>query len=357
MLEKIIAPENLNSAYVKVIQNKGTHGSDGMTTQELLPFLELHGEELRHSILNGTYSPQPVRQVNIPKGNGQVRTLGIPTALDRLVQRAVVQVLMPIYEAKFAETSYGFRPSRSVEDAVKMCVNYFENNYVWTVDMDLEKFFDTVNRKKLMAVLARDIHDKRVLDLISKFINSGAVRNKHHVNTSAGIPQGGPLSPLLANVMLNELDKELISRHENFVRYADDMLIFCRSRASANQALKHITPFIQENLYLRINHEKTIITHAEKLKFLGYGFFESSGKFYIKIHEDSAVKFRERITELAYHVDEPDGMRKFQQYITAWISHYRLADIEKFLRENCVGIGRSLQNTFAKIWLNQQQNL
>ncbi|MBQ3446685.1 MAG: group II intron reverse transcriptase/maturase, partial [Synergistaceae bacterium] len=239
MLEAILSPDNLNTAYAKVARNKGTYGIDGMTTEQLLPFLEAHGESLRQSLLDGTYIPQPVRAVKIPKGNGKFRTLGIPTAIDRFIQRAIVQVLMPLYEAVFSENSYGFRPERGVEDAVKKCLQYFNSGYDWAVDMDLEKFFDSVCREKLLRLLFRDIHDERVLYLLGAYINSGIVDNGRPVHSSAGIHQGGPLSPLLANIMLNELDKELLMRRENFVRYADDMMIFCRNRASAYQALKH----------------------------------------------------------------------------------------------------------------------
>ena len=189
MLEKILASENLNLAFKKVISNKGTHGIDGMTSEQFLSYLEHNGENLINSIFNGTYIPQPVRCVKIPKSNGKMRTLGIPTITDRLIQRAMVQILMPIYEAKFSITSFAFRPERGIEDALKACVYYFNRGYVWTVDMDLEKFFDSVCRKKLMQILKRDINDKRVLDLIKLFINSGSIENGSPVKTSAGIPQ------------------------------------------------------------------------------------------------------------------------------------------------------------------------
>ncbi len=327
MLEAILSPDNLNLAYSKVARNKGTYGIDGMTTEQLLSFLENHGEALRQSILDGQYIPQPVRAVKIPKGNGKFRTLGIPTAIDRFIQRAVVQILMPLYDAQFSDDSYGFRPERGVEDAVKKCLQYFNNGYTWAVDMDLEKFFDSVCREKLLQILCRDIHDERLLYLLGAYINSGIIQDGKPVHSSAGIHQGGPLSPLLANVMLNELDRELALRQEIFVRYADDMMIFCRNKASAFQALKHITPFIEENLFLRINGDKTIIAHADNVKFLGYGFFRSQQGYRIKIHEDSIARMKERASSLSGNSD------RARQYVTSWMTHYRLADAGKFLED------------------------
>ena len=327
MMEQILSPENLNTAYAKVVQNKGTYGVDGMTADKLMQFLERNGEKLRKSILTGTYNPQPVRAVKIPKPSGKLRTLGIPTAIDRFIQRAIVQVLTPIYENIFSEHSFGFRPERSIEDAVKKSLQYLNGGYEWAVDLDLEKFFDSVCREKLLQILIRSIHDKRVLKLIDAYINSDVIDNGRRIHTNAGLPQGGPLSPLLANIMLNELDNELTRRSEIFVRYADDMNIFCRNEVSARNALKHITPYIEKCLSLRINAEKTFISHAENIKFLGYGFFLTNEGYKIKIHPDSIDKFKERVISLAKHHET----EKLQQYFTAWITHYRLADLDKFL--------------------------
>ena len=357
MLEQILSPDNLNLAYSKVARNKGTYGIDGMTTENLFSFLENHGEELRQAVINGTYSPQPVRAVKIPKGNGKFRTLGIPTAIDRLIQRAIVQVLMPLYEFQFSETSYGFRPEKSIEDAVKKCQDYFNQGYIWVVDMDLEKFFDSVSREKLMNILCKNISDERILYLIEQFINAGIIEHGQPIRTHDGISQGGPLSPLLANIMLNELDQELMQRCEKFVRYADDMLIFCRSSKSAHQALKHITPFIEEDLFLRINNEKTMIASADRIKFLGYGFCRTSEGFKICIHESSIYRMKEHIIKLAKNIDDPECMRKIQAYITSWISHYRLADIGKFLYDSREWLGASLGETFIEIWLSQQEKI
>ena len=222
LLEEIVSADNLNRAYKRVRKNKGAGGVDGMGVDELLQYLKDNGEELRQSILAGKYQPKPVRRTEIPKDNGKTRTLGIPTAVDRVIQQAIAQVITPIYEPKFVETSYGFRPGRSTHDALRKSVEYLEQGRVWTVDMDLEKFFDTVNQSKLMEILARDIKDGRVLSLIHKYLRAGAVECGRFVDTEIGVPQGGPLSPLCANIMLNELDHELERRGHCFVRYADD---------------------------------------------------------------------------------------------------------------------------------------
>lgn len=227
LLEEIVSRGNLNRAFKHVKKNKGAGGVDGMGVDELLQYLKDNGEEIRKSILAGKYQPQPVRKVEIPKDNGKTRKLGIPTAVDRVIQQAIAQVLTPIYEPKFAETSYGFRPKRSTHDALKKSKEYLNAGKVWAVDMDLEQFFDTVNQSKLMEILARDIKDGRVLSLIHKYLRAGAVWCGRFEDTEVGVPQGGPLSPLCANIMLNELDHELERRGHSFVRYADDMVIFC----------------------------------------------------------------------------------------------------------------------------------
>ena len=295
MLEEIVSPENLNRAYKRVKKNKGVGGVDGMGVDELLQYLKDNGEEIRQSILAGTYRPQPVRRVEIPKEGGKKRKLGIPTAVDRVIQQAIAQVLTPIYEPKFVETSYGFRPKRSAHDALKKSREYLNDGKVWAVDMDLEKFFDTVNQSKLMEVLARDIKDGRVLSLIHKYLRAGVVWCGHFEDTEVGVPQGGPLSPLCANIMLNELDHELERRGHSFVRYADDMVIFCGSKASAEQTLRHIIPFIEKKLYLKVNREKTVVAYAGKIKFLGYGFYKGKKGFALRVHAKTKAKMKARV--------------------------------------------------------------
>ena len=257
LLELLLSPSNLNAAYRQVVRNGGVGGVDKMETSELLPYLTLHKDELLEKIRRGKYRPSPVRRLEIPKDNGKTRPLGIPTVVDRFVQQAISQVLIPLYEPQFSDNSFGFRPHRSAHDALLKCGEYISAGYVFTVDMDLEKFFDTVCQSKLIEVLSRTSKDGRVISLIHKYLNAGVISRGVFERTEVGMPQGGPLSPLLSNIMLNELDKELTRRGHRFVRYADDCMIFCKSRKSAERTLENITPFIEGKLFLKVNREKT----------------------------------------------------------------------------------------------------
>lgn len=230
MLEKILSPDNLNQAYKRVKSNKGSGGVDKMTVDQLLGYLRLNGKELVRSIYAGKYHPQPVRRVEIPKDNGKMRKLGIPTVVDRLIQQAIAQVLTPIYERQFSDGSFGFRPRRSQHDALQRLKEHVDDGYRYVVDMDLEKYFDTVNHSLLIQLLSKTIKDGRVISLIHKFLNAGIMANGVFESNTRGVPQGGPLSPLLGNVMLNELDKELEARNHRFVRFADDLIIFCKTK-------------------------------------------------------------------------------------------------------------------------------
>ncbi len=273
LLEDILTRGNMNRAYKRVKSNKGSHGVDGMKVGELLEYLKRHGNQIGRSILAGTYRPQAVRRVEIPKFDGGVRLLGIPTVLDRVIQQAIAQVLSPIYEKKFSENSYGFRPNRSAHQAVKRCREYIEAGYTWTVDIDLAKYFDTVNHDKLMRLLSDTIKDGRVLSLIRKYLRSGVMINGVVTDTEEGTPQGGNLSPLLSNIMLNELDKELERRGLKFCRYADDCNIYVRSRKAAERVMASITKFIEQKLRLTVNKDKSTVGRPWKLKFLGFSFY------------------------------------------------------------------------------------
>ena len=257
LLEFILSPANLNAAYKKVKGNKGSGGIDGMSTEELLPYLKEHGSELVASLREGTYKPNPVRRVEIPKSNGKKRGLGIPTVVDRVVQQAISQVLELLYEPQFSETSYGFRPHRGAHKALLKCGEYIEQGYVFAVDMDLEKFFDMVSHSKLIEVLSHTITDGRVISLIHRYLNAGVIHCGNYEPSQLGVPQGGPLSPILSNIILNELDKELERRGHKFVRYADDLVIFCKSRKAAKRTYEHIVPFIEKKLFLKVNKVKT----------------------------------------------------------------------------------------------------
>ena len=353
LLEEIVSVRNLNRAYKRVKKNKGAGGVDGMGVDELLQYLKENGEALRQSILAGKYQPKPVRRTEIPKDNGKTRTLGIPTAVDRVIQQAIAQVLAPIYEPKFVETSYGFRPGRSTHDALRKSVEYLKQGRVWTVDMDLEKFFDTVNQSKLMEILARDIKDGRVLSLIHKYLRAGAVECGRFVDTEIGVPQGGPLSPLCANIMLNELDHELEGRGHCFVRYADDMVIFCKSKASAQQTLEHIIPFIERKLFLKVNREKTVVAYAGKIKFLGYGYYKSQKGFGLRVHEKAKREMIARVRELTSRrtVNDYEEWRKsLKRFIVGWVNYYKLTDMKSLLKSTDEWMRRRIRMVFWKKW-------
>jgi group II intron reverse transcriptase/maturase len=352
-LEDIINPLNLNDAYKRVVRNRGSGGVDRMTVDELLPYLKLHGGEIVRDILCGRYRPLPVRRVEIPKDNGKMRQLGIPTAVDRMVQQAIAQVLTPMYEPQFVETSYGFRPGRGAHDAIRKCREYLNAGYVWTVDMDLEKFFDTVNQSKLLEVLSRTVKDGRVISLISKYLRAGVVKCGRFEDTEIGVPQGGPLSPLLANVMLNELDHELKRRGHKFVRYADDMVIFCKSKASAEQTLRHIIPFIEGKLFLKVNRVKTVVAYAGTIKFLGYGFYKGKKGFGMRVHAKSIAKMQDKVRELTdrRRLRAKEAWTQSQtRFVTGWVNYFKLADMATFLQRTDEWMRRRIRMVFLKRW-------
>ena len=363
MLEEITAAANLNKAFTKVRKNNGAGGVDRMEVKELLPYLKEHGEELVHSILDGSYRPNPVRRVEIPKENGKTRGLGIPTAVDRVFQQAIAQVLTPVYEPEFAETSYGFRPGRSAHDAIRKCLEYANEGYTWTVDMDLEKFFDTVNQDKLTEILSRKIKDGRVIALIRKYLKAGVMVGKEYRRSDMGVPQGGNLSPLLANVMLNELDHELEKRGHRFVRYADDMVIFCKSKASAKQTLEHILPFIEEKLFLRVNKEKTKVAEIGRIKFLGYGFRYSASGVKATVHAKSKAKLKAKVREITKRSDGRGyawKKLKLRQTVTGWVNYFKLADMKSWLTAVDEWMRTRLRTYIWKSWKtikNKYRNL
>ena len=293
LLEMIIRRENLNKAYRQVKKNKGSAGIDGMQVEELLPYLEEHGDELVEQLRDGKYKPNPVRRVEIPKEEkGKFRKLGIPTVIDRMVQQAIAQELTPLYEEQFSDSSYGFRPGRGAHNALKRCQELVDEGYAYVVSMDLAKYFDTVNHSKLIEVLSRTVKDGRVISLVHKFLNAGVMEDGGFQSTEEGVPQGGPLSPLLGNIMLNELDKELERRGHKFVRYADDCIIFCKSRKAAERTMRNIVPYITNKLFLKVNLEKSTVAHVSKVKYLGYGFYRHKGKCRLRVHPKSVNKMK-----------------------------------------------------------------
>lgn len=353
LLERILSRENLNNAYKQVKKNKGAHGVDGMEVEHLLQYLKDNGDELVSLVLDGKYRPNPVRRVEIPKDNGKMRTLGIPTAVDRVLQQAITQVLSPIFEPQFAETSYGFRPKRSAHDALRKCKEYANEGYTYVVDMDLEKFFDTVNQSKMIDLLSRTIKDGRVVSLIHKYLTAGAVSKGKFEETELGLVQGGNISPLCSNIMLNELDRELERRGIKFVRYADDMLLFARTKRSAQRMLEHILPFIEGKLRLRVNREKTVVAYIGKIKFLGYGFYPSKDGIKLRVHAKSISKMKARVKELTARSNGFGYEKlklKLKQFITGWLNYFKLADMKKLLKVTDQWLRRRIRMYIWKRW-------
>jgi group II intron reverse transcriptase/maturase len=354
LLERILERNNLNQAYKRVKSNKGAGGVDKMSVDELLPYLRENRERLVEQIRIGKYKPNPVRRVEIPKEEkGKVRPLGIPTVIDRVIQQAITQVLTPMFEPQFSDNSFGFRPKRSAHDALKQCKKNVDDGYVYVVDMDLEKFFDTVCQSKLIEILSRTIKDGRVISLIHKCLNAGVVQNGLFEQTEIGVPQGGPLSPLLSNVMLNELDKELERRGHKFVRYADDCMIFCKSRKSAERTLKNMVPFIEKKLFLKVNREKTVVAHIGKVKYLGYAFYRYKGECRFRVHPKSVKKMQNKIRELTKRSNgwgNEYRKLKLKQFITGWVNYFKLADMKSLLLQTDEWLRRKIRAVYWKQW-------
>lgn len=331
LLELILSPSNMNMAYKRVKSNKGSSGIDKLSTENLLEWLLEHKESLIKSLEKGKYKPQAVRRVEIPKEGGKTRSLGIPTVVDRLVQQSIAQILTPIYEQEFHTSSHGFRPKRGCYTALKEVESHLNDKYHYVVDLDLEKFFDTVNHSRLIELISRKVKDPRVISLIHKYLIAGVVVENKFQESVLGVPQGGPLSPLLSNIMLHELDKELARRGHRFVRYADDCLIFCKSKKACLRVKESITKFIENVLYLRVNKEKTTIGYIKGKKFLGYSFYnKSKGKWGLCVHPKSYSKLKNRLKEITSR-SSGMGYEKTKEllryYIQGWISYFKLADM------------------------------
>ena len=354
LLELIIRRENLNRAYRQVKKNKGSAGIDGMQVEGLLPYLEEHGDELVEQLRDGKYKPNPVRRVEIPKEEkGKFRKLGIPTVVDRMVQQAVAQELTPLYEVQFSDSSYGFRPGRGAQDALKRCQELVDEGYAYVVSMDLAKYFDTVNHSKLIEVLSRTVKDGRVISLVHKFLNAGVMEDGGFQSTEEGVPQGGPLSPLLGNIMLNELDKELERRGHKFVRYADDCIVFCKSRKAAERTMRNIVPYITIKLFLRVNLEKSTVAHVSKVKYLGYGFYRHKGKCRLRVHPKSVNKMKNKIREMTVRgnrYSNEERKKKLTEYVRGWVNYFRLADMKYLLQRTDEWMRRRIRAVIWKQW-------
>ena len=354
LLELIIRRENLNKAYRRVKRNKGSAGIDRMQVDELLPYLLEGGDELIRQLREGRYKPNPVRRVEIPKEEkGKVRKLGIPTVVDRMVQQAIAQELTPLYEVQFSDNSFGFRPGRGQHEALKHCQKLANEGYGFVVSMDLAAYFDTVNHSKLIEVLAQTVKDGRVISLIHKYLNAGVMEDGRLQNTEEGVPQGGPLSPLLGNVMLNELDKELERRGHKFVRYADDCMVFCKSRKSAERTMRNIIPYITGKLFLKVNLEKTTVAHISEVKYLGYGFYRYKGKCRLRVHRKSVAKMQKKLRELTCRGNRwnnEERKRRLKTYISGWINYFKLADMRKLMQETDEWLRHRIRAVIWKQW-------
>ena len=354
LLEKILSKDNLNKAYKQVYRNKGASGVDGVTVEKLSSYIKEHKEEILWQIRNRKYKPQPVRRVEIPKENGKMRKLGIPSVIDRVLQQAIVQVLTPIYEEQFSNSSYGFRPKRSCEMAVIKALECFNDGYDYIVDIDLESFFDEVNQDKLMAIVHRTIKDNDVISLIRKFLQSGVMEKGVVVETNKGTPQGGNLSPLLSNIMLNELDKELEKRGLNFVRYADDCLIMVKSEKAANRVMESITTFITKKLGLKVNVEKSKVARPRQIKYLGFGFYKNNkGTWRPKPHIKSVKKFISKLKEITGRSDGKSidyKIERLNQVTRGWINYFKIADMKKTMEKVSEHLRHRLRMCIWKYW-------
>ena len=332
ILNSILTNDNLNHAYKQVMKNKGAAGVDGMECEDLFSHLRMNGSQLKESIRNQVYRPLPVRRVEIPKEDGSKRKLGIPTVTDRMIQQAVAQVLIPIYERKFHTNSYGFRPGKNAQQAVLKAVEYMNAGYNWIVDIDLEKFFDTVDHNKLVSILNKEIKEGKVLSLIRKFLVSGVMVGEQMEETEIGTPQGGNLSPLLANVMLNELDWELEKRKLKFVRYADDCIILVRSQKAAQRVMESTTRYIESRLILKVNHKKSKIGRPTDIKYLGFTFYNQfkAKKYKAKAHEKSVQKVMKKLKQLTsrkWGVSNSFKAQKIAEVVRGWVNYFKIGSI------------------------------
>jgi len=355
LLEQILINQNMNEAYLRVYKNKGASGVDGVTVHELKQYLKENKDELRQRIRTRKYQPQAALRVEIPKENGKMRKLGIPTVVDRVVQQAIHQVLSPIFEKQFSEYSYGFRPKRSSEMAIIKSLEFLNDGHDWVVDIDLERFFDTVHHDKLMHIIANTIDDGDVISLIRKYLVSGVLVKGKYEETPVGTPQGGNLSPLLSNIMLNELDMELEKRGLRFVRYADDALIFVKSEKAANRVMKSIVKYIEEKLGLIVNVEKSKISRPRDLKFLGFGYFYDikNKRYQVKPHPMSIQKFQRKLRKLTkrnWSVPLDFRILKLKQVILGWVNYFRISNMKTAMSEIDMKLRSRIRVIIWKQW-------
>ena len=360
LLEEILSKDNMTQAYKKVKANKGTCGADGVGMDEIDDYLRKNWKTIKEEIRNRKYRPQPVRRVEIPKPNGGVRNLGIPTVVDRIIEQAIVQVLTPIVEPHFSEHSYGFRPGRRAQQAIVELLEYFKDGYTYIVDIDLEKFFDNVPQDKLMTLVGKLIHDPDTESLIRKYLNAGAMVKGKYEKTTKGTPQGGNLSPLLSNIMLNELDKELEARGLHFVRYADDCVITVKSSAAANRVMHTITSWIERKLGLKVNMTKTKVTTPKKLKYLGFGFWKRKEEWKARPHQESVQKFKrelKRLTRRSWSIGMTERIKRLNWVIRGWINYFRMGNMKDAMSKIDEWLRTRIRIIIWKQWKTREKRL
>jgi len=353
LLEEVLSQANMVEAYKRVKSNKGAAGVDGMTVEELQPYMQEHGRTLKQKLLSGEYAPQPVRRVEIPKPSGGVRMLGIPTVVDRLVQQAMAQKLSALFDGTFSDSSYGFRPGRSAAQAVEQARRTIGDGYKYVVDLDLAKYFDTVNHDLLMHLVSRKVTDKRVLKLVRAYLNAGVMVGGLVTATEEGVPQGGPLSPLLSNVMLDEFDKELERRGHRFCRYADDCNIFLRTRKAGQRVMDSVVGFLEGKLKLKVNREKSAVDLAIRRKFLGFSFYNSKDGVRIRVHPKSLERLKAKLkdgTGRSDAVSMETRVTRVNRVVRGWVNYFCIADMKRQLQVVDENLRRRLRMCLWKQW-------
>jgi group II intron reverse transcriptase/maturase len=351
--DKVWERRNLLAALERVERNGGAAGIDGVQAEALRPYLKEHWLEIREALDRQSYQPSPVRRVEIPKPDGGVRLLGIPTVLDRFLQQAIAQALTPLFELRFSSHSYGFRPGRSAHQAVQQAQEYVQAGYEWVVDIDLEKFFDRVNHDMLMARVVRVVKDKRVLKLIRAYLNSGVMVNGVVLDTEEGTPQGGPLSPLLSNILLDDLDKELEKRGHKFVRYADDCNIYVQTQRAGQRVMESVKTFLEKKLKLKVNPKKSKVDRANQVKFLGFSFYKRKGEVLIRVANRSLERFRDKLRCLTKRTRSgklEDVIQEINRYTMGWIGYFWQANTPSVFEGLDSWIRRRLRQMVWKRW-------
>lgn len=353
LLERMLQRDNLNEAYRRVKRNGGAAGIDAMTVEQMLSYLKEHREEFLASLHGGWYKPKAVRRVEIPKPDGGTRMLGVPTVIDRMVQQALVQILQPIFEPTFSDSSYGFRPKRSAHQAIMRAKKYYEEGYTRVVDIDLAKYFDTVNHDMLIQMIRQQVKDERIIKLIRKFLKSGVMADGIVSPTREGTPQGGNLSPLLSNIYLTGFDRMLESRGHKFVRYADDCNIYVKSRRAAERVMTSCVNCLEGKLKLKVNRKKSQTGSPLKLKFLGFSLYKTGKGLGIRAHEKSIKRFKDKVRQITSRSrgrNIKGLLQELKRFTTGWLGYYAIAGMKTMMFELTQWIRRRIRQILWKQW-------